>query len=321
MSHLYTSLAFSLKSNTELLEKSSRDFRDLVKKITTKTFLGKQSDHQCHIIFAMKKAAKLVSKHGHLYLVNSTMREELSFILHALSPNSGIKFKTPIIAHLIQRMPTALIVGDSSLVACGGYSITYGFWWHLSFPKEVVKPTLLHLKDNSDETFISINCLEYVTIILNYCALIVTFATRKINNNPHPVILCVTDNTSALNWTQHTSKKLIIGRALARFFCGLLICSNVGVDAKLISTIKNMIADKISKLKALNVAKSKSPSSSPTYDYSNLQQEHKGLRACNFFQPSYKLVLLLWDILLTQKRPDLSLIMSLKLQDLGRLCT
>ncbi len=91
---------------------------------------------------------------------------------------------------------------------------------------------LLHLKDNSDETFISINCLKYVTIILNCCALIVMFATRKTNDNPHLVVLCVTDNTSALKWTLHTSKKLIIGRALARFFCGLLIGSNVGVNGK-----------------------------------------------------------------------------------------
>jgi hypothetical protein len=37
MSHLYTSLAFALKSNTELLEKSSSGFRDLIKKITNKT--------------------------------------------------------------------------------------------------------------------------------------------------------------------------------------------------------------------------------------------------------------------------------------------
>jgi hypothetical protein len=79
----------------------------------------------------------------------------------------------------------------------------------------VIERTLLHLKDNSDEMFISTNCLKYVTIILNYCASIVMLATRKINNNPHPFILCVTDNMSALNWTLHTSKKSIIGRALA----------------------------------------------------------------------------------------------------------
>ncbi len=126
------------------------------------------------------------------------MQEELSFIAGALKPDSGIKFETPI-AHLIPRTPTASIVGDSSLLACGGFSITLKFWWHLSFPKHVIKQTLLHLKDNLDESFISINCLKYFTIIVNYCASLVVFATQKVNDDPYPVVLCVTDNTSALN--------------------------------------------------------------------------------------------------------------------------
>jgi hypothetical protein len=127
MSHLYTSLAFALKSNTELLEKSSSGFRDLVKQITTKTFTEKISDHQRHINFAMKKAAKMVNRNLTTYLVNSTMQDELNFISDALKPDSGIKFKTPI-AHLIPRTPTASIVGDSSLLACSGYSLTLKFW-------------------------------------------------------------------------------------------------------------------------------------------------------------------------------------------------
>jgi len=107
----------------------------------------------------------------------------------------------------------------------------------------------------------------------------VTFASRKVNDDPYPVILCVTDNTSALNWTLHTSKKSMIGRALARFFCGLLIGSDVGVNAKWISTIENLIADKISRLKALIDTNPKSSSSIPTYDYANLQQEHAELKS------------------------------------------
>ena len=150
------------------------------------------------------------------------MRNKLIFLSDALTPNSGIKFKTPI-AHLIPRVPTASIIGDSSLVACGGYSISLKFWWHLTFPKEIVERTLLHLKDNKDETFTSINCLEYVTIIIDYCAALVVFDTRNVNSDPYPVILCVTDNTSALNWTLHRSKKSIIGRALAKI---LLRASN-----------------------------------------------------------------------------------------------
>jgi hypothetical protein len=314
MSHLYTSLAFALKSNAEPLEKSSSGFHKYVKQITMKTFLGKLLDHQRHVNFSMKEVARMVNMNNHFYIVNTTMQDELIFVSHALSPNSGIKFETPI-AHLIPRMPMASIVGDSLLVACGGYSITLKFWCHLLFPKEVVERMLLHLKDNSDKTFISINCLEYVTIILNYCASLVVFVTHKVNNDPHPAVLCITDNTSELNWTLHTSKKSIIGRALARFFCRLLIGSNVGVNAKWISTIKNVIANKISRLKEVINTNSNSPSSLPTYNYANLQQGHVELRACSFFQPSHKLLSLIWEILLMQKRPDLNQILSLRLQD------
>jgi hypothetical protein len=229
------------------------------------------------------------------------MREELSFIASALNPDSGIKFETPI-AHLIPRTPTVSTIGNSPLLAFGGYSITLKFWWHLTFPKEIVERTLLHLKDNLDKNFISINCLEYVTIIIAYCAALTSLGSNKFNDDPHPVILCITNNTSTLNWTLHTSKKLAIGRALARFFCGLLIGSDVGINAKWISTIKNVIANKISRLKATHTA---SPDS-PSYDNSNLKQDHKELEACSFFQPSPKLLSFLWEILLTKKCPDLS---------------
>jgi hypothetical protein len=320
MSHLYTSLAFSLKNNAELLKKSSSGFKSLVKQIKTKNSTGKQSDHPRHLKYAMKMAAKMINKHGNLYLVNQTMRSKLNFLSDALTPNLGIKFETPI-AHLIPRVPTASIIGNSLVVACGSYSITLKFWWHLSFPKDIVERTLLHLRNNSDDTFIFINCLEYDTIIFDYCTVLVIFATCKVNNNPYPAVLCVTDNTSVLNWTLHMSKKSIIGRALARFFCGLLIGSQVGINAKWISTTKNVIADKISRLKRTNEKSSSLPTIKPTYDYSKLQQEHEELNVCSSFQPSPELLSLIWEILLTQKCLDLSLILSLKPQDLGKLCT
>jgi hypothetical protein len=104
----------------------------------------------------------------------------------------------------------------------------------------------------------------------------------------------------------------MIGRALARFFCGLLIGSDVDVNAKWISTIENLIADKILRLKVLINTNPKSSSSIPTYNYANLQQEHGELRVCAFFQPSHKLLSLIWEILLMQRCPDLSQILSLK---------
>ena len=94
--------------------------------------------------------------------------------------------------------------------------------------------------------------MEFVTIILNYCAALTAFYEDSITDDPYPVVLCVTNNISAKNWTIHTSKKSIIGRALARFFCGLLIGSRVSINAKWISTLHNKIADDVSRLKATN---------------------------------------------------------------------
>jgi hypothetical protein len=131
----YTSLTYTLKSNTKLLEKSSSGFKDLVKQNLTKNYSGKISEHQRHINFTMKKAAKMVNKHNHLYLVNRTMQDELNFIAHALKLDSGIKFKTPIM-HLIPRIPAASIVGNILLLACGRYSITLKFLVASFLPKK-----------------------------------------------------------------------------------------------------------------------------------------------------------------------------------------
>ncbi len=95
-------------------------------------------------------------------------------------------------------MPTACLFGDS-LLLCGGYSIQLEIWWFLPFPEEIVSQTLLHLKNNKDQTFTSINCLEFVTIILNYCTALMAFYKDSITGNPYPVVLCMTDNISAKN--------------------------------------------------------------------------------------------------------------------------
>jgi hypothetical protein len=78
MSHLYTSLAYSLKKNKQLLGECSSGLRDLVKQIERKSFICKPADLQHHINFAMKSAARRVNWHNQLYPMNRTMREELT---------------------------------------------------------------------------------------------------------------------------------------------------------------------------------------------------------------------------------------------------
>ena len=213
--------------------------------------------------------------------------------------------------HLLVIAHWQLVVATRSPSSFGGTSLSRQVW---SRERSCTSRTI----QTSRSSWSTVS--KYVTIIMNYCASLVVFASWKVNDIPHPVVLCVTDNTSALNWTLHKSKKSMIGRALKRFFCGLMIGSNVVVNEKWISTIKNVIADKISRLKKLIANNPNSPSSH-TYDYANLQQEHKELKACSSFQPSHKLLSLIWEILLTQKFPDLSLILILKPQDLGKLST
>jgi hypothetical protein len=74
-------------------------------------------------------------------------------------------------------------------------------------------------------------------------------------------------------------------------------------------------------LKRTNGKSSSLSTIKPTYDYSKLQQEHEELKVCSSFQPSPELLSLIWEILLMQKCPNLSLILSLKPQDLDKLCT
>lgn len=313
MSHMYTSLAFALKQNKELLLTCSPKFREIVRNIERKQFSGNQSEFARELNFTLKTAAKMVNHYKQIYVINETMRAEIDFIRQALREDSGISFEVPI-AFIIPRTPSASLFGDSSLRACGGYSTELRVWWYIPFPDKIIHRTLLHMRNNEDENFISINCLEYVTIIINYCAAISAVLKDKNITDPHPVVLCVTDNISAKKWTVHTSKKSIIGRALARFFCGLLIGSDVGINAKWISTSANKIADEISRIK-----KSTQNPSSFHYDFSKLQQDHVDLKHCCFFQPSQELLFLIWDILLTRKSPDLNKVLLLKQSGFGKL--
>jgi hypothetical protein len=171
-------------------------------KIERKQFAGNQCKFTKELNFALKTASKMVNSHLQVYIINETMHKELQFIWQALQEGSKIFFKTPI-AFIIPRTPSASLFGDSSLTSCGGYSIDFCFWWFIPFPDKIVAKTLLHLKNDSEQNFVLINILEYVTVILNYCGMLTALEHGPIED-PHPVVLCTTDNISAKNWTTHT---------------------------------------------------------------------------------------------------------------------
>ncbi len=161
-----------------------------------------------------------------------------------------------------------------------------------------------------------INVLEFVTVIINYCAALHDVWTSPVTDDPHPVILNVTNNSSALSWTLHMCKQSKIGQMLAPFFCSLLINLPLGINSQLFSTIDNKIADDISCLK-----KQSNNNSSPAFDYTILKQTYPKLRHCSCFQIQPELILLIWDIVLTKKWPNHEEVQTLKQRPLGKLTT
>ena len=142
-----------------------------------------------------------------------------------------ILWETPI-SHVIPQLRTATDFRDSCLEGAGSYVTELGFWWHIDVPEEVKQPTLLFKSDNKDRMLISINVLKFVMVIINYCVSLHVITSTNFTDDPHPVLLGVTDNTLALSWTTGACRKSKIGRRLARFFCSLLINSPLGINSQ-----------------------------------------------------------------------------------------
>jgi hypothetical protein len=190
-----------------------------------------------------------------------------------------------------------------------------GFRWHIRVHDKIIQHTLLFKSDNKDGLLVSINVLEFVTVIINYCAALHIFQTTNVTEDPHPVLLNITDNNaSALSWTLHTCKRSRIGPLLARFFCSLLINSPLGINSQWISTDNNKIADDISCLK-----KQSDTNSAPNFDYTTLKQTYPELNHCSFFRIQPKLISKIWAIVMTKKWPIHEEVQTLKQRPLSKL--
>jgi hypothetical protein len=133
-------------------------------------------------------------------------------------------------------------------------------------------------------------------------------------DDPHPVLLNITDNMSTLNWTIHRCKHSKLSCLLAHFFCSMLINSPLDINSRWISTKENIIADDISRIK-----KESTSNQLPAFDYSTLKQRYPELKHCFFFQIQPELISLIWDIVLTKKWPTHKEVEILKQRLFGKL--
>ena len=217
LTHLYSSITYALTENKHLLVETSPSVCEIFLSIKTGTFACSEKDQVKQINFAMKTAARLVHHAKFEYNINKTIHQEIEFFCAKLLPKSNIVGENPI-AHIIPWMPTFTSFGNNCLEGAGGYSLSLGFWWHIPFPHAAKQHTLLHKQDNKDGLLILINVLEFVTVIINYCATLHFVPTSAAINNTLPVMLNVTNNPSALSWTTGACKRSKVGCLLARFF-------------------------------------------------------------------------------------------------------
>jgi hypothetical protein len=127
MSHIYTSLAFALKQNKELLLACSPEFHKIVGNIEQKQFSGSQSELARELNFALKTAAKMVNHFKQVYVINETMRAEIDFIRQALREDSGISFLKYQLPSSFQELQRLLCLGTAPFELAVAYQPYFGF--------------------------------------------------------------------------------------------------------------------------------------------------------------------------------------------------
>ena len=212
----------------------SPDFKKLAKTISSGNFSPSQKankEDQSVVRFAFEKGGKDGTHFPSRIQHNSINEGGANFFQRNLGTNTICCLGSP---HCLfdKKTPFATAFGDACLDAAGGFSFELKFWWHLQFPIAVVQCTLKYLKDNSNKDLISINVLEFLTVIIDYCAAYTVITTQHVTDDPHPVLLSMVDNTSAHSWTNHTCKGSMLGRLLTIFFCMLLMDYTLGMNSE-----------------------------------------------------------------------------------------
>jgi hypothetical protein len=233
--------------------------------------------------FFCKKVAKVIYDSRAKTSYTTEVREEIAFITKVFSDPITYRWESPI-AHLIDRESDYEVLQDSCLTGAGGFSALLRFWWSFQWSDEIVKRTRLP-RNNIHR--ISINLLEYGALIVGLAGSIVAWESLPTDSRPaHPMILLLTDNTTAKSWTKRISGlKTPQGRTLARLFAHILMFSDVGVLAEHIAGEDNVVADYLSRAKNTNDL--------PAFSFKMLRTKFPWLSGSRRFQPSSELLCLL----------------------------
>lgn len=233
------------------------------------------------------------------FKISHALRKELEFLIYLFKHRNTLGFSSPI-AHIVDKDPDYYVAGDACLEGAGGFSFDLAFWWYLRWPHWVRNKTLKHFTktfQTLDGSFLSINLLEYITIIISYAAVIHSLQPSHLSSIPHPTINIVSDNTAAVAWSRRAASSTAQGKSLALLLSTFMMHhQHIGLHSSFIPGSQNVIADAISRF----------------YDDTNdhlpisplfisLSKAHPQLQPCRRFHPHPNLLCHIWATLSTNK--------------------
>jgi len=243
------------------------------------------------------------------YRVSPSLRKELKFLQYLFKHRTKFKFSSPI-AHIIPRDYDYSAKGDACLDGAGGFSSSLKFWWYIQWPDKIKMKTIKHFVKTYKTIsggFVSINLLEYVTIIISYAACVIQLQNMH-NDLPHPnpTLLIESDNTTAVSWTRKAASSTPAGKQLAFLLTSIMVKNqHIGLSSTHISGIENTVADEISRTPSLSSQHSLFSS------LSSLRQKYPQLKGSQQFLPSPSLLSTIWDALLLKTVQPLQILDSL----------
>lgn len=269
-----------------------RWYRDSQRDAKLREQLPESLLQRCDALIARDKAMLLWSSRQTIP-ISKELCENLQMI-HAVLADPLVQWAAPI-AHLIPRDHHFETIGDASTLGGGAHCQKLEYWLDVVWSDKVSQATKLA---PSHHDFVHINCLEFIVVILQVAAAIEFF--KDANSlclrhyfpkavPAHPIMLCQTDNTSAMAWTNRLSAASPKSQSLIAILAALLRRTNIGLTAQHIPGKTNILADFISRpsnYSLLHPARTE-----------QIFQQHELLRTWRYFRPSPKLVRLLnWSL-------------------------
>jgi hypothetical protein len=199
----------------------------------------------------------------------------------------------------VQWTPHATSIGNASGVGGGAYCERLQFWFDITWSENV--RTTLKSKQ------IDIKCLEFIVVLLQYVTAIERF--RHLPNairhrlypsgtcSQFPVVLVLTDNSSAAAWAKKLSTSSAKnGHHLILVFAELVRQATLGINSEHIPGVDNEVADFLSRPNSLLF---RCPAC-----LEQIFQRYSYLQTWNYFQPSPELLQLLVSLLFKKPSPD-----------------